>query len=553
MVKTFWEIEQEKTWKIYAVLAVLVILYFIPIYFVWLFAKYIIMIRSGRSGLSFLGWDTILVLLFALGASVVHWYWSSSRVTERVLQLLRARTPDRHDRYHQVFQNIVDEIEVAAGGIKVDRYVLPTSAMNAFALADLKGRKVVGVTEGLLSRLKRAELTSVVAHEMAHIASGDSLLTTVTCSLFAVYGQILDQFQRRDDRELFGHAANDGCPEDAERKASAAALAVPAVLLVFIIDLISQLLNVFISRAKEYRADAAAVRYSRDPLSLAHALHSIGGHWRGAGFGGEHLSAIFILSPDLNSLEEQDHFWANLFSTHPPLLNRLRVLLDMGHAGIEDLNRDIAQAKARVRAADAGPGDEPGFLVEHNGQWLGPYLVMQLMTLEWLMPDSRLRITGSEADMRADQVADLAVYFKAREDPLWKMRRICPVCRQWMIVESYEGLNLHFCPFCNGYLVDRDVLPRIIVRTERSFSDQVIRLTDVLAEEGRRKHPRLKMLLDMAHPRPCGKCGRPMVHRFYSYAYHIEIDECQKCGLIWFDAEELEVLQCLIEKAEQKK
>jgi len=553
MIKTFWEIEQEKTWKIYLLLAALVVLYFIPIYVLWLIAEFLVMVRSGQGEFSFLGWDTILVLLVALAVSLVHWYWSSARVTDRVLRLLQARVPDHHDRYHQVFQNIVDEIEVAAGGIKVDRYVLPTSAMNAFALADLKGRQVIGVTEGLLSRLKRAELTSVVAHEMAHIASGDSLLTTVTCSLFAVYGQIFDQFQKLGDRELLGYAADDDYRETGQRKASAVALAVPAVFLVFLLDLISQLLNVFISRAKEYRADAAAVRYSRDPLSLAHALHSIGGHWRGAGFGGEHLSAIFILSPHMNLLNEQDSFWADLFSTHPPLLNRLRVLLDMGHAGIEDLNRDIARTRARARAADADQAAEPRFLVERNGQWLGPYLVKQLMTLEWLMPDSWLRIAGSEASMRADHVADLAVYFKAREDPLWKIRRICPVCRQWMIVESYEGLNLHFCPFCNGFLVDRDVLPRIIVRTERSFSDQVFRLTDVLFEESRKKHPRLKMLLDMAHPRPCGKCGRPMVHRFYSYAYHVEIDECQKCGLIWFDAEELEVLQCLIEKAEQKK
>ena len=55
----------------------------------------------------------------------------------------------------------------------------------------------------------------------------------------------------------------------------------------------------------------------------------------------------------------------------------------------------------------------------------------------------------------------------------------------------------------------------------------------------------------MSHPRHCPRCGKGMSHKFYSYAYHVEIDECQSCGLIWFDAEELEILQCLIEMGEE--
>ncbi len=548
MVKTFWDIEKEKTGKIYLLLIPLFLFYLVPFFIVFLFIR---LILYARGTLSFsLGWDAVLVVIGAGVVSFLHWQWSSARATERILRLLNAKLPDRRDRYHQIFQNIVDEIEVAAGGIKVERYIIPTIAMNAFALADFRGRQVIGVTEGLISRLSRSELASVVAHEMAHIVSGDCLLTTITCSLFAVYSEILDTFQKLSERELSASTVLFEYTDAYSQKRGGALLALPLVFLIFVINLISQILNVFISRAKEYRADAAAVRYSRDPLSLAHALHKIGNQWRGAGLGGEYLSAIFILSPRFNVLEEQDNFWANLFSTHPPLLNRLRILLNMGHTDFDELNQEIIKSRSMKVEADRPP--EMKFLIEHKGEWVGPYTIKQLMTIEWLGPEVRLRIEDEDNIMRANEIEDLRIFFKAREDPIWHIRRICPICSRWLIVENYEGVNLHFCPFCNGFLIDKEMLPRIIVRREKGFNEEVIRLARVGLAEAHKKHPRLRLLLDMSHPRRCGKCGHPMVHRLYSYAYHIKIDECPRCHLIWFDPMELEILQCMIEMSAAK-
>ncbi|MCK4817819.1 zf-TFIIB domain-containing protein, partial [bacterium] len=129
----------------------------------------------------------------------------------------------------------------------------------------------------------------------------------------------------------------------------------------------------------------------------------------------------------------------------------------------------------------------------------------------------------------------------------WKMKRLCPDCRKWLIVQNYEGLYLWCCPFCNGLLAEGDKLPRIFVRREKGFSEKVQRLADVMSAEAKKKRPHLSVLLSMSNPRPCPKCGQDMVHKFYSYAYHVEIDECQSCRLIWFDPDELEILQCLIE------
>ncbi len=473
-------------------------------------------------------------------------------MTSRIIRLLRARLPDRHDRYHQMFQNIVDEVSIAAGGIEIERYIIPTGAMNAFALVDFKGRKVIGVTEGLLSRLTRAELTSVVAHEIAHIVSGDCLQTTIACALFAVYSQSIEQFQRLQEKQvLVPIPAFDF--DQPEHKVSPASLIFPLIIVLFIIDILAQLLNVFISREREYRADAAAVRFTRDPLSFASALYKTGSHWRGAGFGGEYLAAIFIQSPKLNVLEEQENLWATLFSTHPPLVRRLRLLLDMAHANFEDLSQEITLRQSKLKVEKAKKGEVLMFTVERSGNWLGPYTIKQLMTLEWLMPSTALRFDNQDKIIKAEEVGELRVYFKAREDPLWRIRRICPVCSRWLIVENYEGLNIHYCPFCEGYLVEKDCLPRILVRKERGFDENVRHLSLLLIEESKKRHPGLRLLLDMAHTRRCAKCGHPMVHKLFSYAYHVEIDECQRCGLIWFDPGELEILQCIVENAETAK
>lgn len=127
------------------------------------------------------------------------------------------------------------------------------------------------------------------------------------------------------------------------------------------------------------------------------------------------------------------------------------------------------------------------------------------------------------------------------------MRRLCPVCREWLIVQEYEGLWVWRCAFCNGMLAEQNKLPRIFAREEKGFTEDIQRIATLLREDAKRKKPDFKLLLDTSQLRPCPKCGQPMIRKFYSYAYHVEIDKCKMCQLIWFDADELEILQCLIE------
>jgi heat shock protein HtpX len=551
-MKTLWDIEKEKTWQIYVLFVILIILYFCPVFVIWTLIKFFLDVKrtlsSSSSSLRFFGSDTLIIFAAAALAAGIHWYYSNKRVVSQVLSLLGARIPDKMDKYHCIFQNIVDEIETAAGGLKVERVILPTGAMNAFALADLSGRRVLGITEGLLSRLNREELQAVVAHEMSHIVSNDCLQTTITCSLFHIYSEALVRF----NQTLIHYEPQGVSPVTKTTQHNIMVvgfLSLPAFILLFITAFLGQLLNMFISREKEYRADASAVKYTRDPLSLASALYKIGVHWRGAGYGGEHIAAIFVLNPRSSMLDEKEDFFATLFSTHPPLLKRLSIILNLAHVDLGEIIEKVTEKKIIKTETDI---IKPvlKFYARQKDTWLGPFTILQLQSLEWLEPVTDLKLPGSEEIVRAAEIPVLGQFFQMRDEPMWKMKRLCPDCRKWLIVQSYEGLYVWRCAFCNGLLVEEDKLPRIFVRREKGFTEKVKRLARVLSTEAKQKHPKFNVRLNIAHPRRCPKCGKDMVHKFYSYAFHIEIDECQQCKVIWFDPDELEILQCLIEMGE---
>jgi len=545
--KTFWEIEAERTWRISILFGFLLLIYFVSIFIIWIIIKFLGYLRLSLmgTGASFhiFGIDTLIVLIIAAIVAAIHWYYSNRNIVNKVLRFLDAKYPDKYDKYHHIFQNIVDEIETAAGEKNIKRYILPTGAMNAFALADLQGKKAIGITEGLLSRLSRDELQSVVAHEMAHIVSKDCLQTTIACSLFGIYSEAIGKINR---------IATTSSPSSIGEDSSGGIATFFILIALFLMETLSQLLNMFISRQREYRADAAAVRLTRNPQSLASALYKIGTHWRGAGYGGEHLAPIFILSPKLNALEETENLYATLFSTHPPLIKRLEIILDIGHSDLEQIIEHITrQKKIKIVSTIIKPTIK--FFVEENNNWSGPFAIFQLQTIDWLTPETKIKMSGSEDIISAREIPVLSYFFKVRNEPLRKIRRLCPDCQQWLIVQEYEGLYVWRCAFCNGILAEKEKLPRVFIRKEKGFTEEIIHLAEKLKEEAKKKYPHPRLLLDTHHPRPCPRCGKPMLHKFYSYAYRVEIDECLPCGLIWFDAEEIEILQCLIEMAETKR
>lgn len=134
-----------------------------------------------------------LVLWTTLVAAIVaaaHFFFVRAKTLDDMLGQIGAKPADDKDAYHHEFINLVQEAEAATGIQGIRPVVLASPGCNAFSLMDGQDRSAIGATEGLLSKLTRAELSSVVAHEAAHLVHEDSRLVATACFLFAVFERI---------------------------------------------------------------------------------------------------------------------------------------------------------------------------------------------------------------------------------------------------------------------------------------------------------------------------------------------------------------------------
>ncbi|MDH3474912.1 MAG: M48 family metallopeptidase [Rhodospirillales bacterium] len=222
-----------------------------------------------------------------------------------------------------VLHNVVEEMALASGLPKPRVFVLESPALNAFATGLRPEKSAVAVTRGLLADLKRNELQGVVAHEMSHIANNDILYATavgVVVGLIALVSDALFRGLRRGAFRSSGRSRSKG--------GGAAVVLALVVLLVFAIlaPLAARLVQMAISREREYLADATAVKFTRDPLGLIGALEKIDGtkqRFQGANRAIQHL---FIANP-FRKFGARD---SALLSTHPPTPARIERLRDLG-------------------------------------------------------------------------------------------------------------------------------------------------------------------------------------------------------------------------------
>jgi len=114
------------------------------------------------------------------------------------------------------------------------------------------------------------------------------------------------------------------------------------------------------------------------------------------------------------------------------------------------------------------------------------------------------------------------------------------------VIENYEGFRVYHCIFCEGYLVDENKLPRAIIREEKGFDQRIAKLAALAQKDGLTK---LKLHTEQraATLFKCPKCGGSLVKGFYTLAYLVEVDRCLSCNIIWFDKDEFEMVQYMIE------
>ncbi len=543
---SFIEIEEQKSRFIFALFLFLVFFYFFVAWLLIIPFK-IIFIGEFYPNLK----ESLVALIIAALAGMVHWQVSINNVVERTLGSIGAQPLDQKDVFHHKLKNIIEEASIAAGGLKIECWVIPVNAMNAFALSDFNGRNVIGVTEGLLAKLNRAQLEAVVAHELGHLASGDSTMTTITSSLFGVYSVMMDGI-----RKLFDSKNNARLG-----RSRGGGTVIIFLALVYIIlaatKLMSTLLNLFISRQREYRADAAAVRLTRDPLSLTEALHLISQRWRGAYLNSEYFPNIFIVSPAYNNLDESEGLFSELFSTHPPVKKRIEIVLQMAHNDLKVMvnnlkEKDLA-SKDRIVSAivDIEENQELWMAVDTQGQWQGPFSLEQLSALPWLTAETWVHKENDEKIYFAWQNDDIRNSLELKK--IKKNVKLCPKCKVTLSEALYEGVPLFCCKACGGNLVERSKIVRILTRKQQGFSPEVVKMAEVM-KKAKSEQWFYKDAYERGHGSEgfaCPGCNGPMKRKFYNFDYSVEIDLCFSCDIIWFDKDELEILQFLFEEQEK--
>jgi heat shock protein HtpX len=255
----------------------------------------------------------------ALVMSLVS-FFSGDRI---VLASTRAKevTPQEQPRLH----NIVEGLSIAAGIPKPRVYLVPEQAPNAFATGRNPEHSSVAVTEGLLATMNRVELEGVIGHELSHVVDRDILVGTIVATLIGAVVLVSEFFMRSWWWGGFrGRRGSDSSGGGAE----AIVFAIGLVLLV-LAPIIGKIVQLAVSRQREYLADAQGAMLTRYPPGLASALRKIAAHssipMRSANNATAHLwlnQPSRVQGEGMGTLEK-------LFATHPPIEERIRRLEEM--------------------------------------------------------------------------------------------------------------------------------------------------------------------------------------------------------------------------------
>lgn len=265
---------------------------------------------SGPAGL-------VVALAIALVMSI-----GSYRYGDRiVLASARARevTPDEEPRLH----NIVEGLSIAAGIPKPRVYVVPEQAPNAFATGRDPAHSSVAVTRGLLDVMNRVELEGVVAHELSHIVDRDILVGTIVATLVGAVILLSEFFMR-----WFWWGGFRGRRGEDRGGAAAGIFFVIGILLLILAPIFGQVIKFAVSRQREYLADAQGALLTRYPPGLAAALRKIGAAPTAMRSANNATAHLWLSQPSRFEGEKMGTL-EKLFSTHPPIEERIRRLEEM--------------------------------------------------------------------------------------------------------------------------------------------------------------------------------------------------------------------------------
>jgi heat shock protein HtpX len=263
-------------------------------------------------------YDNSEILYFAVGfsfiSSFISYWWSD----KFVLAMSDAKEID-HDSNRELY-HIVENLCITAGLPTPKIYIIDDTAPNAFATGRDPEHAVVAVTVGLLQKLDKSELEGVIAHELSHVGNRDILLSTLVTVMVGVIVLLADWFRRWS---FFGGKRKSNNSEGGQL---GNILFLVAIILSILAPIFASLMQLAISRKREFLADADGALLTRYPEGLARALEKISADREPLEVANRATAHMYITSPFKEDEEGKIGFFTKLFMTHPPVEERIAAL-----------------------------------------------------------------------------------------------------------------------------------------------------------------------------------------------------------------------------------
>ena len=264
------------------------------------------------------GYDLSVVGITFIFSGIISFtsYWWSDKI---ILAISNARPATREEffDYYTTIENLVLSQRLPTPKL----YVIDDSAMNAFATGRDPDHAVICVTTGLLSRLNRAEIEGVVAHELAHVKNFDIRLMSIVTVLVGLISLLADWLLRMS---RFGGNKKRSNNNRGSGQLQAI-LVVAGLLLALLSPIIAQLIQLAISRRREFLADASGISMTKNPEGLARALEKISTDREPLEAANKATAHLYIANP-LKNRHGAIGMFAGLFNTHPPVEERIQNL-----------------------------------------------------------------------------------------------------------------------------------------------------------------------------------------------------------------------------------
>lgn len=248
-------------------------------------------------------------ITFSLCSAFISYFYSD----KIVLFTVAAKKANKQEYFN--FYTTVENLSMAAGLPMPKLYVIKDMSPNAFATGRNPKHAIICATSGLLSKLDRTELEGVMAHELSHIKNYDILLASVLAVLVGTVALVSDWILRT----IFWRG---------DRKNKSVLTLILFLIMLIIAPLVATIIQLSLSRQREYMADASAALLTRYPKGLARALQKISSDPQQMKHATSSTAHLFIASP-FKKGKGMGNWFTSLFQTHPPIDERIRILRSM--------------------------------------------------------------------------------------------------------------------------------------------------------------------------------------------------------------------------------